>query len=188
MIINQRRESMAARACMHVNTHCITISIATLLLYLGIPRTGSTILLSAPTFSPCPPDGPLGNCTTQLNVQAAINLTAEYTAVSTTATIRCIDRCAPTTGTVELPAATHSPNGQCPCPCDYALDEGCTCRDLHPGAAINITVNATPATAVLYNFTYAGVFNGKPYEVGLHTLCSPLCTLYPHHIGSSAPQ
>lgn len=52
------------------------------------------------------------------------------------------------------------------------MDEGCTCRDLHPSAAINVTVRATPATAVLYNFSYAGLFNGKPYEVGSHNAAS----------------
>lgn len=160
--------------------HCII-----LLLVLSVfPQLAlPTILLSSPSFAPCNQSSLLTNCTNHFTLQASINLTAETQPITATATIRCIDRhvgsCAwverathtyiqsKTTPSQIAPCSSHSPTGECPCPCDYALDEGCTCRDIAPHAVVNVTVRSTAATAVLYNFSYAGVYNGKPSEVGL---------------------
>lgn len=57
----------------------------------------------------------------------------------------------------------HSPTQQCPCPCDYAADPECTCRDLRQN--ISVAATKTPVYAS-YPLTYRQDFNGRPYEVG----------------------
>jgi hypothetical protein len=59
----------------------------------------------------------------------------------------------------------RSPTGRCPCPCDYATDAGCGCRDLS-GGALGVSLTKSPVTAN-YPLTYLKQFNYKPYEVML---------------------
>jgi hypothetical protein len=43
------------------------------------------------------------------------------------------------------PHAQCSPSGACPCPCNYAQDPSCTCRDLE--APVSISVTKSPVWA-----------------------------------------
>lgn len=55
-----------------------------------------------------------------------------------------------------------SPTDTCPCPCNYATDPTCACRDLKE----NITVAATKsAVYARYPLTFYKYMNGRPYEV-----------------------
>ena len=60
-----------------------------------------------------------------------------------------------------------SPTGACPCPCDYARDAGCACRDLAPlgsgAAALRLSFAKTPVFAA-YPLTYLRSFNWRPTE------------------------
>lgn len=56
-----------------------------------------------------------------------------------------------------------SPTGACPCPCDYARDAGCGCRDLERGAALGLAFAKTPVYAA-YPLTYLQSFNWRPTE------------------------
>lgn len=58
-------------------------------------------------------------------------------------------------------ACIESPNGNCPCPCDYRNDSSCHCRDLRQ--IISISVTKTPVYA-LYPLSQPRIFNGRPYE------------------------
>ena len=61
-----------------------------------------------------------------------------------------------------LPAPRCSPTDTCPCPCNYATDPNCACRDLNE----NITVAATKsAVYARYPLTFYKYMNGRPYEV-----------------------
>lgn len=67
----------------------------------------------------------------------------------------------PTRGsTALLPAC--SPSGECPCPCNYATDADCACRDLQQ--TITVAATKTPVYAS-YPLTLRKSFNGAPYEV-----------------------
>ena len=55
----------------------------------------------------------------------------------------------------------RSPTGRCPCPCNYAADPGCACRDLRQ--RISVAASKTP-TYASYPLTYRQDF-GVPYEV-----------------------
>jgi hypothetical protein len=59
-------------------------------------------------------------------------------------------------------ACVNSPTGRCPCPCFYAQDPGCACRDLR--RTIKVSVTKTPVYAV-YPLSQPRMFNGRPYEV-----------------------
>ncbi|GBF95275.1 hypothetical protein Rsub_08306 [Raphidocelis subcapitata] len=54
-----------------------------------------------------------------------------------------------------------SPTGACPCPCDYASDLGCQCRDLTSPLRVNITKSPLWAS---YPLQYLQPFNWKPTE------------------------
>ncbi|KAG1674972.1 hypothetical protein FOA52_014767 [Chlamydomonas sp. UWO 241] len=54
-----------------------------------------------------------------------------------------------------------SPDGSCPCPCNYQTDPTCNCRDL--AAPLSLTVTKTPVWAS-YPMQYITSFNYKPYE------------------------
>ena len=58
-------------------------------------------------------------------------------------------------------ASRCSPDGECPCTCDYASDASCTCRDV--ASPLNVTLTKTAATAT-YPLQYVQSFNAKPYE------------------------
>jgi hypothetical protein len=58
-------------------------------------------------------------------------------------------------------ACIDSPTGQCPCPCHYADDPLCTCRDLR--RVISVAVTKSPVFAV-YPLSQPRTFNGRPYE------------------------
>ena len=68
-------------------------------------------------------------------------------------------------------ACINSPTGECPCPCFYAEDPTCLCRDLR--RVISVTVTKTPVNAV-YSLSQPRMFNGKPDEVIISTcfICS----------------
>eukprot|EP00803_Ostreobium_quekettii_P007181 evm.model.scf_511.1 EVM.evm.TU.scf_511.1 scf_511:48050-50383(-) len=51
---------------------------------------------------------------------------------------------------------------ECPCPCNYASDRTCSCRDL--GQKLSINLQKTPVSAA-YPLTYVQSFNAKPTEV-----------------------
>lgn len=94
-MISQPCDKLVGQPCQHHHaapTYTSTFVAIMFLLSLQLTPSGCAILLSAPTFSPCPRDGPLGNCTTQLSLQAAINLTAETAPIQATTTVQCIDR------------------------------------------------------------------------------------------------
>lgn len=59
---------------------------------------------------------------------------------------------------------TRSPTGRCPCPCDYARDPGCTCRDLTSPMRVALTKSRMWAS---YPLQFLQSFNYKPYEVVL---------------------
>ncbi|GAX84271.1 hypothetical protein CEUSTIGMA_g11694.t1 [Chlamydomonas eustigma] len=54
-----------------------------------------------------------------------------------------------------------SPNGNCPCPCNYIADAGCTCRDLEAPLTLVVTKSQVWAS---YPMQYLQSFNYKPYE------------------------
>ena len=55
-----------------------------------------------------------------------------------------------------------SPTGECPCPCNYQIDQDCSCRDLSD--PIRVSMTKTPVK-LLYSLDSPAVFNGRPYEV-----------------------
>ncbi|KAL4424812.1 hypothetical protein ABPG77_000852 [Micractinium sp. CCAP 211/92] len=58
-------------------------------------------------------------------------------------------------------SCVNSPTDTCPCPCNYATDPTCACRDLKQ----NITVAATKsAVYARYPLTFYKYMNGRPYE------------------------
>ena len=59
-------------------------------------------------------------------------------------------------------ACVNSPTGACPCPCFYAEDPTCACRDLR--RSIKVSVTKTPVDAV-YPLSQPRMFNGRPHEV-----------------------
>ncbi|KAJ9505456.1 hypothetical protein QJQ45_026136, partial [Haematococcus lacustris] len=54
------------------------------------------------------------------------------------------------------------PSGSCPCPCNYAVDDSCTCRDL--ASPLQVSLTKTPMVAS-YPMQYLASFNFKPVEV-----------------------
>ncbi|KAF6259714.1 dihydrouridine synthase-domain-containing protein [Scenedesmus sp. NREL 46B-D3] len=54
-----------------------------------------------------------------------------------------------------------SSTGQCPCPCNYASDASCGCRDL--ASSLTVSLSKGPLWAS-YPLTYLQSFNYKPYE------------------------
>eukprot|EP00775_Hariotina_reticulata_P002496 gene2496-2799_t len=54
-----------------------------------------------------------------------------------------------------------SPNGDCPCPCNYAADASCQCRDLASALSVKLTKGQLFAS---YPLQYQQTFNFKPYE------------------------
>ena len=62
----------------------------------------------------------------------------------------------------QQPPWPRSTTGECPCPCDYATDAGCTCRDLAEAMTVSIVKSPVFAT---YPVTYVQQFSGRPYEV-----------------------
>eukprot|EP00882_Tetradesmus_deserticola_P031406 GHRQ01035511.1.p1 GENE.GHRQ01035511.1~~GHRQ01035511.1.p1 ORF type:complete len:197 (+),score=37.95 GHRQ01035511.1:158-748(+) len=54
-----------------------------------------------------------------------------------------------------------SSTGQCPCPCNYASDASCGCRDL--SSSLTVSLSKGPLWAS-YPLTYLQSFNYKPYE------------------------
>ncbi|WIA16742.1 hypothetical protein OEZ85_013396 [Tetradesmus obliquus] len=52
-------------------------------------------------------------------------------------------------------------SGQCPCPCNYASDPSCSCRDL--ASSLTVSLSKGPLWAS-YPLTYLQSFNYKPYE------------------------
>ncbi|KAL6753619.1 hypothetical protein V8C86DRAFT_3019426 [Haematococcus lacustris] len=59
-------------------------------------------------------------------------------------------------------ACVGSPSGSCPCPCNYAVDDSCTCRDL--ASPLQVSLTKTPMVAS-YPMQYLASFNFKPVEV-----------------------
>ncbi|KAL4437103.1 hypothetical protein ABPG75_004242 [Micractinium tetrahymenae] len=58
-------------------------------------------------------------------------------------------------------SCVNSPTDTCPCPCNYATDPTCPCRDLKE----NITVAATKsAVYARYPLTFYKYMNGRPFE------------------------
>ena len=55
-----------------------------------------------------------------------------------------------------------SPDGTCPCPCNYASAAGCICRDL--AQTVNVQLAKSPVYST-YPLTYAQAFNFHPTEV-----------------------
>lgn len=58
-------------------------------------------------------------------------------------------------------SCVNSPTDQCPCPCNYATDANCQCRDLRQNISVAATKTAVYAS---YPLTYFRHFNGRPYE------------------------
>eukprot|EP00955_Chlamydomonas_euryale_P072860 361545-Chlamydomonas_euryale.AAC.7 len=58
---------------------------------------------------------------------------------------------------------THpcSPDGSCPCPCNYQADTGCKCRDLTAPLKLTVTKSTVWAS---YPMQYLTSFNYKPFE------------------------
>ena len=55
-----------------------------------------------------------------------------------------------------------SGSGKCPCPCNYAVDATCQCRNLAEALNVTITKSAVYAS---YPLIYQQAFNYQPYEV-----------------------
>lgn len=55
----------------------------------------------------------------------------------------------------------RSPSGACPCPCNYAADASCSCRDL--AATLTVSLQKGPLWAS-YPLAYLQAFNYKPHE------------------------
>jgi hypothetical protein len=81
-----------------------------------------------------------------------------------------------------------SSDGTCPCPCNYAVDPGCTCRDLEQ--PMQVALSKSPVFAS-YPMQYLQTVNYKPYEAIVRPsnhVCSasgsnPTCGYY--FVGSS---
>uniref|UniRef100_A0A1D2A410 Generative cell specific-1/HAP2 domain-containing protein n=1 Tax=Auxenochlorella protothecoides TaxID=3075 RepID=A0A1D2A410_AUXPR len=58
-------------------------------------------------------------------------------------------------------SCVNSATGVCPCPCDYATDATCTCRDLARNMTISMTKGAVYA---LYPLTFSRRYQGAPTE------------------------
>ncbi|EFJ46134.1 hypothetical protein VOLCADRAFT_105708 [Volvox carteri f. nagariensis] len=60
----------------------------------------------------------------------------------------------------------NSPTGECPCPCNAAVDEDCSCRDLAAPMKVTITKSLLWAS---YPLTFVQQFNWKPVEIIQYT-------------------
>lgn len=78
-----------------------------------------------------------------------------------------------------------SPTDQCPCPCNYATDPTCACRDLRQEVSVAATKSPVYAS---YPVTFYRYFNGRPYEVRVLLLCCPETAALRHdHVLLLAP-
>lgn len=76
-----------------------------------------------------------------------------------------------------------STDGKCPCSCNYATDQGCTCRNL--AESINVTLTKSPVYST-YPLTYVQAFNSAPTEVG-PPCCNPSVDSSMHESQNAPP-
>ncbi|EFJ46133.1 hypothetical protein VOLCADRAFT_105707 [Volvox carteri f. nagariensis] len=83
-------------------------------------------------------------------------------------------------------ASLLPPSGICPCPCNAAVDEGCSCRDLAEPLVVEYNKEALYVSHML---NYTGTYNYKPYEVldiNPLKLCEVVAVSMALHISSLA--
>eukprot|EP00879_Flechtneria_rotunda_P028806 GHRR01031032.1.p1 GENE.GHRR01031032.1~~GHRR01031032.1.p1 ORF type:complete len:186 (+),score=24.42 GHRR01031032.1:102-659(+) len=133
----------------HCNSLCYYLCV--LLWLVAVRQCSGVDIISSSKLEACTANGTQGANSTSLSCKQKLVITVTVDSGDTTSsqdialTVSCVG----------------SPTGSCPCPCNYAVDASCTCRDL--ASILTIKLSKTPLLAS-YPLTYLQAFNYKPYE------------------------
>ncbi|KAK9805195.1 hypothetical protein WJX72_005302 [[Myrmecia] bisecta] len=119
-----------------------------LLLFSGTVHAASTVIANS-QLQTCVQDGSSVTTTVTCSQKLVVTLAVESGTSLATEQLQFSVPC------------INSPDGACPCKCNYATDASCQCRDL--AQAMNVVITKTPVYAT-YPLTYLKSFNSKPYE------------------------
>lgn len=138
--------------------------LALLLLAATAAPAGAVDVLAASKLEACVADGGGGEGASSAAAATMPPPLACSQKLVLTVSVDASDAASSSSSRVELSVScVGSPTGACPCPCDYARDEGCGCRDLEGGSALALTFAKTPVYAA-YPLTYLQSFNWRPTE------------------------